>query len=122
MVPALRKPRALELSDKAMDMDTTRTSQKGAKVTSRERAEELVKRWAYGGADDVTDIMEAINAAIVEERAACALLASQFATKADARIHPDIAFNAMNDSARIASHTTAQQIACAIRGRGDDPV
>ena len=49
------------------------------------------------------------------ERERCAKIASAFTMKAGRNIHPDIAWDDMSESAKLVSHTTAQQIAAAIR-------
>jgi len=60
-----------------------------------------------------------IAEAVAKEREECAFTASNFTMKPDASIYPDIPFDQMNDAARMVSHTTAQQIAWAIRARGE---
>lgn len=49
-----------------------------------------------------------------EERYRCARIASMFTMKPDRSIHPDIPWDQMNESAKMAAHTTAQQIAVKI--------
>ena len=44
----------------------------------------------------------------------CAQIASYFTMRPGRRIHPDIAWEDMSEAARMAAHTTAQQIAEAI--------
>lgn len=51
------------------------------------------------------------------EREECAIVAVHFTVKSDASIYPRVKFNEMNETARAVSHTTAQQIAAAIRER-----
>jgi hypothetical protein len=43
-----------------------------------------------------------------------ATVASLFTAPPNARIHPDIAWDEMNESAKLVAHTTAQQISWAI--------
>lgn len=50
-----------------------------------------------------------------EERERCAAVAEQFTLGPQRRIHPDISWEEMSDNARLVAHTTAQQIAVAIR-------
>jgi hypothetical protein len=50
----------------------------------------------------------------LKERQRCARIASNFTLKQGRRIHPDIPWEEMNESAQAAAHTTAQQIATAI--------
>jgi len=50
-----------------------------------------------------------------EERERCAVVAQQFTLAPHPRIHPDVSWEQMSDSARSVAHTTAQQIATAIR-------
>lgn len=49
-----------------------------------------------------------------QERRRSARIAALFTMGPDAQIHPDIKWADMNESARIAAHTTAQQIAIEI--------
>jgi hypothetical protein len=48
----------------------------------------------------------------------CAVIASEFSMRGDRRVHPDIPWERMNESAQTAAHSTAQQIAMRIRERG----
>lgn len=50
-----------------------------------------------------------------EERKRCANIASAFTIKPDRSIHPDIPWDKMSEQAQMVAHTTAQQIAYAIR-------
>jgi hypothetical protein len=56
-----------------------------------------------------------IEAEISAERERCAVLASMFTVKPDRSIHPGIPWDKLSEPAKIAAHTTAQQIAAAIR-------
>lgn len=58
-----------------------------------------------------------IDDAVKAECEACAVLASHFTIKPSASIYPDMPFQNMNETAKTASHTTAQQIAWEIRDR-----
>lgn len=62
-------------------------------------------------------INEALAAwnAVEKERERCARVASDFTLAAARRIHPDVAWGDMSESAKIVAHTTAQQIAEKIR-------
>jgi hypothetical protein len=89
-------------------------------MTPRERAVALIKQWSYGGADDENDITRVIEAAVEEEREACASLAAKLTTGPDASIYPGIALKSMDDSTRMIAYTTAQKIATAIFDRSKE--
>ncbi len=59
-------------------------------------------------------VHDLVKEAILAERQACAKIASQFTIKEDASIYPGMPFNDMNETAKMVSHTTAQQISLAI--------
>jgi len=65
------------------------------------------------------------DAALREARATAleeaADLASRFSVKADRSIHPDIPWDRMSETAKTTAHTTAQQIAAAIRALSGQP-
>jgi len=61
-----------------------------------------------------TDILEALQQADREAVERCARKAEMFSVK-KTPIHPDMSIDQMNDGAKIAYHSTAQQIAKAIR-------
>jgi hypothetical protein len=55
-----------------------------------------------------------LREALQKQRERLAQIAAQFTVKKDRNIHPDIPWDQMNESAKSAAHTTAQQIAAAI--------
>ncbi len=61
------------------------------------------------------ELGEYANMIAKTEREKCGKIASHFTKGPDASIYPGIKFANMNRSAQIASHTTAQLIALAIR-------
>jgi len=52
---------------------------------------------------------------------ACSKIASDFSMKPDRSIHPDIPWDEMSEVAKSVAHTTAQQIALAIRYLAEKP-
>lgn len=50
-----------------------------------------------------------------KQREADAIVASAFTVRPDRRVHPDIAWDQMNETAQTVAHSTAQQIAHEIR-------
>lgn len=64
-------------------------------------------------------IEKAVAICIAETRAAaiaeCTRVASHFSVKPDRSLHPDIPWEQMNESVKMAAHSTAQQIAMEIR-------
>lgn len=65
-------------------------------------------------------VIAAIRRAKEEERKRCAKVASHFSVKEGKSIHPDIPWEQMNETAKMAAHTTAQQIAQAILGDSEE--
>ena len=61
------------------------------------------------------DTAIAREARLRQALARCPSIASRFTVRPDAQIHPDIPWAQMNESARTAAHTTAQQIAEELR-------
>lgn len=72
-------------------------------------------------ADALTPFLTARESAIrAEERERAAVTATMFTLKPDRSIHPDIPWDKMNETAKMIAHTTAQQIAYAIRSLPDE--
>jgi hypothetical protein len=80
-------------------------------------AEELFAPYSYL-ADGPCE--EDVAKLILAERKRCAAISSQFTMKPDTSIYPGVPFAQMNETAKMAAHTTAQQIAAEIMGEDED--
>lgn len=81
----------------------------------RTMAMALVVNCEAMGAGAVDKLAYALAAARAEAFEEAAKVAELFTVKPDASIYPDVPFAKMGTTAQFAAHTTAQQIAAAIR-------
>lgn len=63
-------------------------------------------------------VERAMTMARAEQREQDAKIAALFSVKDDRSIHPDVPWDEMNEAAKTIAHTTAQQIAAALRSQG----